>query len=247
MSEDIGIARRIVRDAKRIVVLTGAGMSAESGVPTFRQALDGLWSQYDPEQLATPEAWRRDPALVWGWYLWRMALVRAAQPNAGHLALAVAASTRDLRIVTQNVDDLHERAGSSEVVHLHGGLFAHRCFACARAHAAFDIPAADAAPLRVEPPRCVHCGGRVRPGVVWFGEDLPQAAYRTAADAAAQCDLMLVVGTSGLVHPAAGLPAIAKRAGALLVEVNPVATGLSPLMDACVRSGAAVALPRVLG
>jgi len=245
MNQAVEAARKLVRGARRIVVLTGAGMSADSGVPTFRQAPDGLWSQYDPERLATPEAWRRDPALVWGWYVWRMALVRAAQPNAGHLALVAACSTRDLRIVTQNVDDLHERAGSDDVVHLHGGLFAHRCSACARAHAAVDVPAADAAPLRVEPPRCAHCGGRIRPGVVWFGEALPEAAYRVAAEAAADCDLMLVVGTSGLVHPAVGLPAIARQAGAALVEINSAATELSSLMNACIRSGAAVALPRI--
>ena len=167
MIGDIENTRHLVRNANRIVVLSGAGMSAESGVPTFRQAQDGLWSRYDAAQLATPEAWRRDPALVWGWYLWRMALVRAALPNAGHEALAAAARGRDLRIVTQNVDDLHERAGSDGVIHLHGGLFEHRCFACARAHGEIAIPDAATAPLRVEPPRCAHCGGRVRPA--WSG------------------------------------------------------------------------------
>lgn len=180
MGPDIEAARKLVRDATCIVVLSGAGMSAESGVPTFRQALDGLWSRYEPEQLATPEAWRSDPALVWGWYRWRMALVRAASPNAGHFALAAIASTRDLRVVTQNVDDLHERAGSRGVIHLHGELFAHRCSACARAHEEVDVAEAGSAPLRAEPPRCAHCGGRIRHRVVWFGECLPQAACRAA-------------------------------------------------------------------
>ena len=245
MDLPIEAARNLVRNARRITVLTGAGMSAESGVPTFRQAQDGLWSRYDPGELATPEAWRRDPALVWGWYLWRMALVRAAQPNPGHAALAIAAKQRDLCVITQNVDDLHERAGSGGVIHLHGGLFAHRCFACARAHGDIDIPDASTAPLRVEPPRCGHCGGRVRPGVVWFGEALPADAFRAASRAVEECDLTLVVGTSGIVHPAAGLPALAKRYGAVLVEVNPERTALSPLMDASVCAGAALVLPQL--
>ena len=127
--EKIDKAKSLVQSASRIVVLTGAGMSAESGIPTFRETQTGLWAQYSPESLATPEGWRRDPALVWGWYLWRMALVRAAAPNAGHLALATATAKRNLRIVTQNVDDLHERAGSRDAIHLHGSLFAQRCFA----------------------------------------------------------------------------------------------------------------------
>lgn len=213
-------ARRLIQHHKNIVILTGAGMSAESGIPTFRQASRGLWAEYSPERLATPEAWRADPALVWGWYLWRMALVRAAAPNAGHEALAMAAKTRAIRIVTQNVDDLHERAGSGDVLHLHGGLFAHRCFACARPHGEVTIPDSATTPMRVEPPRCTHCGGRIRPGVVWFGENLPEAAFTQAVAAAAACDLMLVVGTSGIVHPAAELPFIAREAGAAVVEIN---------------------------
>ncbi len=158
-------ARRLVQSRNNIVVLIGAGMSAESGIPTFRQAPRGLWAEYSPEHLATPKAWQADPALVWGWYLWRMALVRAAAPNAGHEALAMAAKTRAIRIVTQNVDDLHERAGSGDVLHLHGGLFAHRCFACTRPHGEVAIPDSATTPMRVEPPRCTHCGGRIRPGV----------------------------------------------------------------------------------
>jgi len=238
----LDVARARIRAATRIVVLSGAGMSAESGVPTFREAAGGLWSAYDPAELATPAAWDRDPALVWGWYLWRMARVRAAAPNAGHRALAEAAARRALRVVTQNVDDLHERAGSRDVVHLHGELFAHRCSSCGHAAGGIAI-APDTTPRCVEPPRCTQCGGRVRPGVVWFGEALPDAALREATAAASGCDLLLVVGTSGLVHPAAGLPALAARAGAVLVEVNPQPSALSPRMHACVRAGAATALP----
>ena len=240
-------ARRLVQSRSNIVILTGAGMSAESGIPTFRQTPRGLWAECSPERLATPEAWQADPALVWGWYLWRMALVRAAAPNAGHAALAMAAKTRAIRIVTQNVDDLHERAGSDDVLHLHGSLLAHRCFACARPHTEVSIPDSATTPMRVDPPRCVHCGGRIRPGVVWFGENLPEAAFTKAVASAAACDLMLVVGTSGIVHPAAGLPAVAKEAGAAVVEINPLETELSAVAHVCVRGSAATVLPAVFG
>lgn len=246
MTDQQSIAHDLVLAATRIAILTGAGMSAESGVPTFRQAPAGLWEQFDPEQLATPDGWRRDPALVWGWYLWRMALVRAAQPNAGHIALAKAADARDLRVVTQNVDDLHERAGSRGVTHLHGSLFAYRCFACARLHEGVEIPPAADAPLRVEPPRCAHCGGRIRPGVVWFGEMLPRAEYNKAIDEATHCDLMLVVGTSGMVNPAASLPPLAKHNGAKVIEINPDMTELSSQADISLRASAATVLPALL-
>ncbi len=239
--------RSLLRNHDRLVVLTGAGMSAESGIPTFRQAPRGLWEKYSPEHLATPQAWEADPALVWGWYLCRMAQVRDAAPNAGHLALATAATSRPIRIVTQNVDDLHERAGSTDVLHLHGGLFAHRCFGCARTHDEVAIPDAADTPMRVEPPRCAHCDERIRPGVVWFGEPLPEAALAQARAAATACELMLVIGTSGLVHPAAGLPSIARAAGATVVEINPLETELSAIAHLCVRANAATVLPQVFG
>lgn len=169
--------------------------------------------------------------------------VRGAQPNAGHRALAEAAKTRDITLVTQNVDDLHERAGSQNVLHLHGGLFAHRCFACARPVDDVALPDIAAEPAPVEPPRCPHCNGRIRPGVVWFGEDLPAAPYRAAVHASESCDLMLVIGTAGVVYPAAGLPALAKQRGARIVEINPVETELSPLADVCLRGGVVEVLP----
>ena len=236
-----------IQRATKVVVLTGAGMSAESGIPTFRQTPKGLWAQYSPEKLATPEAWLADPALVWGWYLWRMALVRAAQPNAGHMALAKAMQDRPVfRVVTQNVDDLHERAGSADVLHLHGGLFAHRCAVCGKPHPDVEIPEAAAAPLRVEPPRCVDCGGRIRPGVVWFGEDLPVNAFLQASTVASECDVMLVVGTSGIVHPAAQLPMVAKDRDAFVIEINPVQTELSRVANVRLRGSAAEILPALL-
>lgn len=236
-------ARDLVHQAGSIVVLSGAGMSAESGIATFRQANTGLWARYSPQALATPEAWRSDPAVVWGWYLWRMAAVRAAQPNAGHLALAKAAESRPIVVVTQNVDDLHERAGSREVLHLHGDLFAHRCFACARPCPEVPLPTLGDEPAAVEPPRCPHCGGRIRPGVVWFGENLPEAPFRAAVEASQSCDLMLVVGTAGVVHPAAALPSLARQQGARIIEINPQETELSATADLCLRGGAAQVLP----
>jgi len=231
--------------ARSVVVLTGAGMSAESGIPTFRDAENGLWSQFDPEHLATARAYQQDKALVWGWYVWRMAMVRAAQPHAGHVALSELASIKPgLSIITQNVDDLHERTGSKDVVHLHGSLFASRCFACGRLHEDVHLPleAVQKPSLRLMPPRCTHCGGYVRPGVVWFGEPLPQLAWRKAERCATECDLMIAIGTSGLVFPAASLPGVAKRRGAKVVEINPARTQLSEQVDLSLRSTAGEAL-----
>lgn len=233
--------------AAPVCVLTGAGMSAESGVPTFRGGGDSLWSRFDPQRLATADAWRRDPALVWAWYRWRMHLVAQAQPHAGHLALAALGRCHGgtLSLVTQNVDDLHERAGSGMQAHVHGSLFALRCFDCGRAHGG-PLPAYEPGRERIAPPACVACGGGVRPGVVWFGEALPAPAWEAAVEGAGGCALMLVVGTSGLVHPAAGLPALARRRGATVVEINPEPTALSDTVDHAWRASAASALPRLL-
>ncbi|GAA4477623.1 NAD-dependent deacylase [Rhodococcus olei] len=235
-----------VRSAQRVVVFSGAGMSAESGVPTFRDALTGLWERFDPMELATPEAWARDPALVWAWYEWRAALVRRVRPNAGHVALADWARATDLTVVTQNVDDLHERAGSTVAAHLHGSLFAPRCSACARPAELDDVrfagPGHEPAE-RITPPACVACGAPVRPGTVWFGEDLPAESWRVAVGAAENCDLMVVVGTSGVVYPAAELPVRAVRAGATVVEINPDPTDLTAAVTHSWRATAARALP----
>lgn len=227
----------------RIAFLTGAGMSAESGVPTFRDALTGLWARFDPAGLATPEAFRRDPALCWGWYRWRAALVRRARPNAGHLAIAgLAGRGHEVAVVTQNVDDLHERAGSRDVVHLHGSLFATRCFDCGRPAVPDPIleglDAIGGAGAREAPPACVACGGPCRPGVVWFGEPLPADAWERACEALAACELLVVVGTSGLVQPAASLPRLAREAGARVVEINPVESAVSALAHESLRMGA---------
>ena len=212
-----------LRSARHVVVLTGAGVSAESGILTFRDALTGLWERFDAEALATAGAFRRDPALVWGWYEWRRGKVLRAQPNPGHHALAILeTSVPQFTLVTQNVDDLHERAGSVEPIHLHGSLHEPRCFACARPYLLKDgMPDEPEGGRRLEPPRCLHCGGRVRPGVVWFGETLPVDPWKKAKDAASVCDVMIVVGTSGLVQPAASLPGFAAKNGARIVLIDP--------------------------
>lgn len=239
-------AAALLGQARRVVVFTGAGMSAESGVPTFRDALTGLWRQFDAQALATPEAFRADPALVWGWYEWRRSTVRRVQPNPGHRAVAVIESrVPDAVVVTQNVDDLHERAGSPAPVHLHGSLFAPRCSACAH-----PAPVADGEEppdgRRLSPPGCVRCAAPVRPGVVWFGEALPSDALETAVEAAASCDLLVTVGTSGVVYPAAEIPQVAARLGATVVQVNPEETPLDRVADLNLRGPAARVLPALV-
>lgn len=213
----------LMRSARHVVVLTGAGVSAESGIPTFRDPLSGLWQRFDPAQLASAQAFRRNPALVWGWYEWRRMKAMAAQPNPAHWAIAqLVEHVPQLAVVTQNVDDLHERAGSTDVIHLHGSLQHPRCFACARAPSEpIGVPLEPEEGRELEPPRCQHCGGRIRPGVVWFGESLPAAALKQAIAAASECDLLLVVGTSGVVYPPAELPEVALKSGACVVHINP--------------------------
>lgn len=239
--------RAAVTAAGRVVALTGAGMSAESGVPTFRDAQAGYWARLDPRELATPEAWERDRERVWAWYLWRAALVRGVQPHAGHRALAALAERRPVAVVTQNVDDLHERAGSAVAAHVHGSLFAFRCDTCDAPAAVPDLPAEPVE--RLPPPRC-GCGeGWVRPGVVWFEEALPRVAWRAAEDAVQALgpgDVALVVGTSGVVYPAAGLPAMARATGALVVEVNPHPSEVTEVCHLALRAAAGEALPALL-
>lgn len=231
-------------NARRLVVFTGAGVSAESGIPTFRDPLTGFWAKFDPAQLATPTAFRNDPALVWGWYEWRRAQVALARPNAAHVAIAALKHhVPNLVVVTQNVDDLHERAGSTDVIHLHGTLMAARCFACERPHALADCASEGAEPRVFQPPRCTHCNGRIRPGVVWFGEELPRHQLRAAFKCAENADLLLAVGTSGMVYPAARIPEIAREQGANVVEINtePVDTNGTTL-----TGRASVWLPKLL-
>ncbi|MEU2613508.1 NAD-dependent deacylase [Micromonospora sp. NPDC007271] len=243
-----GEAAKLLGQARRVVIFTGAGMSAESGVPTFRDALTGLWQQFDAQALATPEAFRDDPALVWGWYEWRRSAVGQARPNPGHLAVAaIEARVPSCVLVTQNVDDLHERAGSVAPVHLHGSLFAPRCSACAQpAEVPAGVTEEPAGGRRITPPRCTRCSAPVRPGVVWFGEALPEAALSAAVEAAATCDLLLTVGTSGLVYPAAEIPQVAARLGAAVIQVNPEETPLDHVAEVNLRGPAARVLPALV-
>jgi NAD-dependent deacetylase len=234
------IVRERFRSARSAAVLTGAGISAESGVPTFRDAQTGLWARHSPEDLATPGAFSRNPRMVWEWYQWRRQLVLESLPNAGHLAIAsLEGRIPGFRVVTQNVDGLHQRAGSRNVVELHGNLFVDRCF---REGIALDRVLETDEP----PPRCPSCGGPVRPGVIWFGESLSPEVVREAESICRDVEILLVVGTSGLVHPAAGLPAKAKARGAFVIEINPEPTALSELADVCLREKSATALVALL-
>jgi NAD-dependent deacetylase len=228
-----------LRAAQRIVAFTGAGISAESGLSTFRDKQTGLWAKYRPEDLATPQAFRRDPRMVWDWYEWRRGFVAEAQPNPGHHALAqIEAQRPDFLLVTQKVDGLHAKAGSRNLVELHGNIRRSICFD--RRHLAESWAATDD-----PPPRCAQCGSPLRPDVVWFGEALPQEALQRAMAAAAACDLFLSIGTSTLVYPAAELPYIAGSNGATVIEINPVETPLSRLADFVLREKAGVALPMI--
>lgn len=234
--------RVLLGRARHVVVLTGAGMSAESGVPTFRDALTGLWARFDPAQLATPQAFRADPQLVWRWYAERRVSVLAAQPHAGHRALAQAAPRfEQFSLITQNVDGLHARAGSRDVLELHGNILRSRCLD----ECGVEIGHPGQLPSG-EPPRCPGCGALLRPAVVWFGEALDPAVLARAEQAMAAADLVLVVGTSGLVYPAAGLPALAQAAGATVVIVNPNDSEIDDQADRVVRATAAQALPALL-
>lgn len=238
-------AAELIAHAERTVVFTGAGMSAESGIPTFRDALVGMWENHDPMTLASPEGWTADRDLVWDWYAQRANDVRRVDPNDGHIALAqlsVAARIdgRAVSVITQNVDDLHERAGSTVASHLHGSLFAPRCESCRRPESA------DTA-LITPRPMCPLCGDSLRPGVVWFGELLPRDAWAAASDAVAACDLMIVIGTSGVVQPAASLPERAHVQGVPIIEVNPEPSELTRLATIRLAGSAAETLPRVIG
>jgi NAD-dependent deacetylase len=241
-----------VAGAQHIAVLTGAGMSAESGIATFRDALTGLWSRFDPAQLASVEGFEADPATVWRWYAERREGVRRAEPNAGHVALAEFARRRPgvLTLVSQNVDDLHQRAGNVDTIRLHGDILRDEWLRpCAKRpfDAAQDRPTcAVTQAVDGTPPRCADCGNLVRPGVVWFGEMLPPAAIDAAERAATECDLMLIVGTSGAVWPAAGLAEVARRAGAQVVIVNPSPSEIDDTAHLLLRGTAADVLPVLL-
>ena len=232
-------ARGKLKEAVKIVALTGAGISAESGVPTFRGA-DGLWKKYRPEELATPQAFDRDPELVWEWYNWRRSLIAGKRPNPGHTALAALEKTRPgFVLITQNVDGLHRLAGSRNVLEIHGSIWRVRCLSCGlgREHRTTLLPF---------PPHCPECGGLLRPDVVWFGESLDPGLLEASFQASSQAQVMLVIGTSALVQPAASLAWRAKKAGSLVIEINPERTPFSSEADVVLPSPAGQALPRLV-
>ncbi len=232
-------ARDLLRQSTRIAVLTGAGISAESGIPTFRDN-NGLWRNFRAEDLATPQAFARDPGLVWEWYNWRRSLIARAEPNAGHHALVTLEQSKPgFTLITQNVDGLHARAGSRSPLLLHGDIWTLRCTRCGACVQDFS------AHLETLPPVC-SCGGMKRPGVVWFGESLPQDIWRQAEQAARSADLLLVIGTSALVYPAAGLIHLAQQSGAKVIEVNAAETPVSGSVDYSLRGPSGVILPELV-
>ena len=232
-----------LRIAQRVTVLTGAGISAESGVPTFRDAQIGLWSRYRPEDLATPQAFLRNPRLVWEWYTWRRELVAQAEPNPGHLALAeMEQRVPVFTLITQNVDGLHQRAGSGKrfpVIELHGNIQRSKCFSENRPVESWEENGE-------VPPRCPYCGDLVRPDVVWFGEALPEEALQSAWEAARSCEIFFSIGTSALVQPAASMPYAALQAGAVLVEVNLTPTPLSERAHFILAGQSGLVLPALV-
>jgi len=250
-AEPLEQVRARIASAQRVVFFTGAGASAESGIPTFRDALTGLWQRFDAERLASAQGFQSDPALVWGWYEWRRMKTMQAQPNAGHRAITAFIREHpevSVHVVTQNVDDLHERAGTPSVTHLHGSLFSPRCFACGRGangELTESVIEEREEGRRAEPPRCQHCGGKMRPGVVWFGERLPEAEFKHATYVSQQSDVLIVVGTSGVVEPAASIVRAAHTAGSCVVQIDPNETAYVEV-DYSIRGSAATVLPALL-
>ena len=226
-----------LKQSEKIIFVTGAGISQESGIPTFR-GRDGLWRKYDPMKLATIDAFYEDPKLVWEWYEERRRNILAAKPNAGHLAIVQLEKKKPVRVLTQNIDGLHQRAGSKNVYELHGSIITIKCTSC-------DFKDIISSSFSELPPIC-KCGSILRPDVVWFGESLPQDVWQAAISEASSCDTMIVVGTSLAVSPANLLPIYAKQNGAILIEVNPEETAMSGSMDISIRSSAAKALPDLI-
>jgi NAD-dependent deacetylase len=227
-----------LKDVEKIVFVTGAGISQESGIPTFR-GIDGLWRKYDPMQLATIDAFYDDPKLVWEWYEERRKNILGAKPNSGHFAIAKLEKYKQVTVLTQNIDGLHQRAGSTNVLELHGSIIRIKCTEC-------DFNDEIQSSFENLPPKCGNCGNILRPDVVWFGEPLPQDVWQKAINHANSCDVMIIAGTSLVVSPANNLPLYAKKNGAILIEVNPDETIMSSNMDYSLRTTTAKGLPQLL-
>jgi NAD-dependent deacetylase len=237
--EKLRSAQSILKSSKYVVVLAGAGLSQESGVPTFRGA-DGLWKQFRAEELATPSAFARNPELVWEWYCWRRSIIAKAEPNPAHLAIVkMEKGFEQFVLITQNVDGLHRRAGSRKFIEIHGCIWESRCVNC---HNVVDDHETDHTKI----PACKRCGGRLRPNVVWFGEPIPEMNFRKSIYAAQNCDVMIVVGTSGYVQPAASLPFHARQSGAKVIDVNVEPTQISEIAEIFLQGKAGEILPELL-
>jgi NAD-dependent deacetylase len=231
---------RFLLKAERVAALTGAGVSQESGLRTFRDAQTGLWAQYKPTDLASPEAFERDPKLVWDWYAWRREAIKGVRPNPGHYALVdMARHIPDYSLITQNVDGLHRMAGSPRIIELHGNLQRVKCSSCGQQAEAWEEADGDV-------PRCESCGGMLRPDVVWFGESLPRAELEAAVEAARSCHVFFSIGTSGLVQPAAALAYAARNRGAVLVEINAEPTPLTEKVDFAIHGKSGEILPALV-
>lgn len=238
-------AARRIRSAKIVAVSTGAGMSKESGIPTFRDAHDGLWSRFNPEELATEAAFRAAPARVWSWYAERRSRMAACSPHPGHLALAdLQGLVPELVVITQNIDGLHQRAGSRDVIELHGRIDRFRCIDCSTEPEM--PPLVEPGSSEQEPPVCAACGADIRPAVTWFGEMLPPRAVERAWEIASSCDVLIVVGTSGTVWPAAELPHLARREGTPVIEISPEPTAVTPVSDIFLEGPAGEVLPALI-
>jgi len=236
---DLERAAGFLQEARSVVVSTGAGMSKESGIPTFRDAPNALWEKFDPAKLASEEGFLADPPLVWQWYEERRRMISTAEPNPGHRAIArLEPHFENFTLVTQNIDDLHRKAGSRNIVEMHGNIFRYKCF---NLHHPIDTLPQDE---RV-PPRC-RCGSLIRPDVVWFGELLPEQAVERAYTALRKCDVMLVVGTSGVVYPVAGFPEVARAHGARIVEINPESTAITRVAHIFLEGPAGGVLPELV-
>ena len=237
LAEKIEEARDKLTGAASIMVLTGAGISAESGIPTFR-GKEGLWQNYRPEELATPEAFWDNPKLVWEWYEWRRNIVKGAKPNPGHYALAeLEAETHNFTLVTQNIDGLHQISGNRNIIEIHGNLWQVRCTKCG------DIVENHEVPMPELPPKCKICGEIGRPNVVWFNEVIPMEVIDSSLKAIEECDVMLIVGTSGIVEPAASMGLVAKQTGKCVIEINLEMTPSSPLYDLTLQGKSGEILP----
>ncbi|MGB9736644.1 MAG: SIR2 family NAD-dependent protein deacylase [bacterium] len=236
---DLNRVKERLKNASHVVVITGAGVSAESGIPTFR-GKDGLWKQYRAEELATPEAFARNPELVWEWYCWRRGIISKAKPNPGHMAIAeLEKRYENFLLITQNVDGLHRAAGSNKLVEIHGNIWQTRCVKCNTIEQDNEL---DFRKIGV----CGKCGGQKRPNVVWFNESIPTESLNKALSATTSCNLMIVAGTSGIVQPTASLPFMAKQSGAFVVEVNIDPTPISDIADVFIRGKSGEVLPKLL-